>query len=175
MMLRRKWPVDGRQLVIVKPINKDRQVDGDSQSVQGIQPHAMGSFIVWHSRGYRGGTAGGCGGIRAHLLVPFSSVPTENFLYSVNWCKLRQCCRGVSTSTIARVGNQYTGLESAKGRGAKSISECSDFSPTSCNVSSMPASILAMAPDCGSIHAVPASSSGYSRPRSARAAGDFMP
>src|SRR5271169_7169174 len=95
--------------------------------------------------------AGGCGGIRAHFLITCSSVLTENFLYAVNWCKLRQCCLGVSTSTRACVGNQYTCFESEKGTGAKSISEFSAFRPTSCRLSAIPASIFAMDPVFGSI------------------------
>ena len=78
------------------------------------------------------GNAGGCCSVRAHFLMTCSSVVTENFLYAVNWCKLRQCCRGVSTSTRACVGNQYSCLESENVSGAKSICEVSVLSPTSC-------------------------------------------
>src|SRR5271169_1036762 len=98
-----------------------------------------------------GGNEGGCSGICAHLLVTCSSVLTENFLYAVNWCKLRQCCLGVSTSTRAWVGNQYTCFESGKGTGVKTISEFSAFRPTSCRLSAIPASIFAMDPVFGSI------------------------
>src|SRR5579864_363608 len=81
-----------------------------------------------------------------HFFMTCSSVLTENFLYALNWCKLRQCCLGVSTSTRACVGNQYTCFESANGIGAKSISELKEFKPTSCSVSAIPASIFVMEP-----------------------------
>src|SRR5215831_4673137 len=119
----------------------------------------MASFRVGYSRSFC--NAGGCCRVCAHFLMTCSSVLTENFLYAENWCKLRQCCLGVSTSTRASVGNQYSCLGvSGNEIGEKSISEVSAFSPTSTSVSAIPASILVIEPVWGSIQAVPESSSG---------------
>src|SRR5579863_3590897 len=104
-MLGRERTVDRRQLVVIEAIKKDGQVTDDGDGIEGIETHPMPSFGVGNDCCSRGKTGGGCG-VRAHFLITCSSVLTENFLYAENWCKLRQCCLGVSTSTRAWVGNQ---------------------------------------------------------------------
>src|ERR1035441_4554667 len=137
-MLGREWTLNRSQLVVVEAIDKDGKIGGDGEDVEAVETHTVASLRVRH--GLRPDRdAGSCSGIGTHFLVTCSSVLTENFLYAVNWCKLRQCCLGVSTSTRAEVGNQYTTFESEKGTGAKSISEFSAFRPTSCKESAIPA------------------------------------
>src|SRR5690242_18051922 len=135
-MLGGEWAIDRRQLVVVEAINKDGQVGGNRERIEGVEAHTMAAFRIRHGTRVND-NAGGCG--CAHLLMICSSVLTENFLYAVNWCKLRQCCLGVSTSTRACVGNQKTSFVSGRETGEKSISEFIDFRPTSCSVSAIPA------------------------------------
>src|SRR5208282_5708231 len=123
----------------VKAIKEDGEIAGNGDDVEGTEAHTMASRCVGHGRRPFGNAGSYCS---AHFFITCSSVLTENFLYAVNWCKLRQCCLGVWTSTRACVGNQYTCLESGKGMGAKSISELRAFRPTSCRVSAIPASIF---------------------------------
>src|ERR1700756_1445334 len=103
MVLRRERAVDGRELVVVEAIDKDGQICGKSQSVKKVHTHAMAALGVGNGSGTIGNSQSSGS---THCFMTCSSVLTENFLYEVNWCKLRQCCRGVSTSTRAWVGNQ---------------------------------------------------------------------
>src|SRR5579862_5703456 len=142
-MLRGKRSVYRRKLVVVEAVNEDGKVGGNRKHVEAVQTHTMASVCILHVLSAVDNGGCGCG---THFFMTCSSVLTENFLYALNWCKLRQCCRGVSTSTRAWVGNQYSCCESLNFNGAKSISELSAFRPTSCKESAMPASIFAMDP-----------------------------
>src|SRR5581483_2022497 len=100
-VLGRKRPLSRVQGVVIKSVNEDARDQGGGNEISEKDSSAVSALGIFPD-GDRG--CDGC--VSAHLLATCSSVLTENFLYWLNRCKLRQCWRGVSTSTVACSGNQ---------------------------------------------------------------------